>query len=61
MTFRLVRANLDSDDAALDEVGRLLLQLGDAWASLAANQGAAKPADASPTITSRVAATYGAR
>jgi flagellar protein FliS len=61
MTFRLVRANIDNNDAALDEVARLLQQLGEAWASLAANPGAAKPADASPTKTSRVAATYGAR
>jgi len=45
MEQRLVFANLKNDRAALDEVAKLLKELGDAWASIAG----AKPAQAPAT------------
>jgi flagellar protein FliS len=36
MTQRLLQANLNNDPAALEEVSKLLQQLGSAWATLAA-------------------------
>jgi flagellar protein FliS len=61
MTQRLIQANLNNDPAALEEVGQLLQQLGEAWASLVPNTNTAKPADADQKKPGRVAAAYGVR
>ena len=57
MTQRLLHANLKNDPAALEEVSRLLEQLGSAWAALAATPATAKP-DAMPQPRS-AAVSYG--
>lgn len=56
MSLRLVQANLKNDRAALDEVDKLLQQLGGAWESLASKQAA--PEAAPPPR--RAANSYGA-
>ena len=60
MTQRLLQANLKNDAAALEEVSKLLQQLGSAWATLAATPAAA---DAKPDTASqppqRAATSYG--
>jgi flagellar protein FliS len=58
MTQRLVHANLNNDCAALEEVSKLLEQLGSAWATLAASPAPAlAQADAPPPR--RAAISYG--
>ena len=57
MTQRLLQANLNNDLAALEEVSRLLEQLGSAWATLAATPAAAKPDSAQPTRSAAI--SYG--
>jgi hypothetical protein len=47
MTQRLLEANLKNDAKALDEVARLLLQLGSAWEGIADT-----PARSAPTVRS---------
>lgn len=43
MCKRLIEANARNDEKALDEVSRLLRELGDAWGSIGAKQRAAAP------------------
>ena len=58
MTQRLLQANLNNDPAALEEVSKLLQQLGSAWAILAATPAAA--ANPAPVPQARGAAiSYG--
>jgi len=59
MSRRLLRANLDNDNAALDEVKQLLLQLRGAWEILAVKPvAAAIPSEITP-LPRTVASTYG--
>ena len=58
MTQRLVQANLRNERSALEEVARLLEQLGTAWASLPAPAAAAAKSDVPPR-ESGAAASYG--
>ena len=58
MTQRLLHANLKNDPAALEEVAKLLEQLGSAWATLAAKPAAAQTPDALSRPRA-VAASYG--
>ena len=48
MTQRLVVANVKNDAAALDEVAKLLQQIGGAWEAIAAKQAGANTAAAAP-------------
>jgi len=61
MVQRLVYANLKNDRAAMDEVAKLLHELGDAWGSIAGAKRATAPAtkaaqDARPEQANRAAA-----
>ena len=58
MTQRLLHANLKNDLAALDEVSKLLEQIGSAWATLAATPAAGSQPDAPPRPRG-AAVTYG--
>lgn len=59
MTRRLLHANLNNDPAALDEVSKLLEQLGSAWATLAATRTAAAAQPDTPPRPRGAAASYG--
>jgi flagellar protein FliS len=59
MTQRLLHANLNNDLGALEEVSRLLEQLGSAWATLAATPAVAQT-DAPPRPRG-AAISYGSR
>ncbi len=57
MTQRLLQANLNNDPAALEEVSKLLQQLGSAWATLAETPAPAQPS--APLQPGRSATFYG--
>lgn len=60
MTQRLLHANLNNDPAALEEVSKLLEQLGGAWETLAATPAAvAANPSAPPPQPGRAATSYG--
>lgn len=65
MARRLLHANLKNDGGALDEVARLLAQLGEAWETIAAKPVGATQAHtapaAGPAQPGRAAAAYGVR
>ena len=60
MTQRLLEANLNNDPAKLEEVSKLLLQLGSAWEALAANTPSTRPAPDTEAQARRAAISYGA-
>lgn len=60
MARRLLQANLKNDPAGLEEVRQLLLQLNDAWVSLAATTKVVAAQSSAPPQSRRAATSYGA-
>ena len=59
MSSRLLRANLNNDDAALEEVKQLLLELKGAWETLAAKPAADAAASGAASAPRGAPAVYG--